>query len=236
MAICDTPDLGRIKSVGLFLLDDCMAPIYETAAGYLDDCPAAVGAADVIDEGEPFKRKCADGSTKRNIPGTKSLDGIDVTVDMHWFDPEWIATATGQEPILNNDGDVVGYGTGTNDRFNVAVVMWQEILGGDVCAGDDDSCNDWIRIYPLKGAMLSETGALGSAENVFRVSGTTVDSAQLGSGPIPLICDTDDGTAAWPVNCFPTGQHKYTFRGAPMPEECGSYDTEEPDDPCTPAS
>jgi hypothetical protein len=220
----------------VFLLDDCMAPVYGTAMGYLDDCPAAVAAEDVIDEGEPFKRKCADGSTKRNIPGTKSLDGINVSVDLHWFDPEWAAEALEKAPILNNDGEVVGYGTATNDRANVLVVVWQEILGADICAGDEDNCNDWIRMYPLKGAVVSETGAIGSPENVFRISGTTVDSAQLESGPIPLICDTADGEAVWPVNCFPTGQHKYTFRGAPMPTECGSYDTEAPEDPCTPAS
>ena len=35
MAACTTPDLGRIKKVGLFLADDCLNPIYGAAAGYL---------------------------------------------------------------------------------------------------------------------------------------------------------------------------------------------------------
>lgn len=234
--VCDTPDLGRIKSVGLFLLDDCMAPVYAVGAGYIDDCPAAVEASDDIDDGEDFTRKCADGRTKRFLPGVKSLNSIEVNVDLHWLDSEWIAAAGGAEPILNNDGEVIGTGVSTNDSFNVLVVVWQEILGADICAGDTDTCNDWIRMYPLKQARLTEDGDLGSEDNVFRITGNTVDSAQLGSGPIPLICDTADGTAVWPVNCFPSGQHAYRFTGGPAPEECGTIDTTEPDDPCTPAS
>ena len=233
--VCETPDLGRIKSVGLFLLDDCMAPVVGTAAGYLDDCPAAIETSDDIDDGEDFTRRCANGSVKRFLPGIRTLNSIEVNVDFHWLDPEWIAAAGGASPILF-DGETVGWSDGTNDKFNVLVVVWQEILGGDVCAGDDEGCNDYIRMYPLKGAMLTEDGDIGSEDNVFRITGNTVDTAQLGSGPIELFCDPDTGDAAWATDCFPTGQHRYKFIGGAAPETCGAVDTEEPPDPCTPAS
>lgn len=234
MASCETPDLGRIKKVGLFLLDDCLAPIYGAAAGYLDDCPAAVATSDDIDEGSDFTRRCADGSVKRYLPGVKSLQSIEVNVDFHWLDPEWVALAGGASPITH-DGDVIGWSDGTSDRFNVAVVIWQEILGDDTCTSEN-LCNDYVRIYPVKGARLTEDGDIGSEDNVIRLTGNTVDSSNLGSGPIPLACDTVTGDAVWISDCFPTGDHRYRFVGGPAPEDCGSYTTVEPDDPCTPAS
>jgi len=235
MATCDTPDLGRIKAVALFLLDDCMSPIYGTAAGYIDDCPAGIETDDNIDDGEDFTRRCADGSIKRYLPGVQSLQGIEVNVDFHWLDPEFVALANGASPIYF-DGEVVGWSDGTQDRFNVLVAVVQEILGGDVCAGDDPGCNNYWRLYPLKGARMTEDGDIGSEDNVIRISGNTVDTAQLGSGPIEMFCDALTGEAAWADTCFPSGQHRYRFIGGPYPTDCGIIDTVEPPAPCTPAS
>lgn len=234
MAVCVTPDLGRIKAVGLFLLDDCMAPVYGANSGYVDDCPAAVATSDNIDDGEDFTRRCADGSLKRYLPGIKSLQSIEVNLDFHWLDPTFVALAQGASPIVH-DGDVVGWGDGTNDRFNVLVVVWQELLGDDVCT-DDQPCSDYVRMYPIQGARLTEDGDIGSEDNVIRLTGETVDYAQLGSGPIPLMCDGTTGDAEWPTTCFPSGEHRYRFIGGPVPADCGVMDTEEPDSPCTPGS
>lgn len=230
--VCETPDLGRIKKAMLFLLDDCMSPVYGDGAGYIDDCPAGVETSDNVDDGEDFTRRCADGSIKRYLPGVKSLQDIEVNVDFHWLDPEWIAAANGASPIVFN-GEVVGWSDGTRDRFNVLVAIQQEILGGDVCGGEDADCNNYWRLYPLKGAKITEDGDIGSEDNVVRISGNTVDSAQLGSGPIPMFCDADTGEAAWATECFPAGQHRYRFIGGPSPDVCGIYDTEAPLVPCT---
>lgn len=234
MASCDTPDLGRIKAIGLFLLDDCMAPIFGEATGYIDDCPAGVETSDNIDDGEDFTRRCPNGTIKRYIPGEKSLQSIEVNLDLHWLDPTWAAQAGGASPIVH-DGEIIGWGDTTRDRFNVLVVVWQEILGGDVCT-DANSCNDYVRLYPVKGARLTEDGDIGSEDNVTRLTGETVDTHNLGSGPLPLACDSVTGEAEWLSNCLPTGVQRFRFIGGAHPDTCGSYDTEEPPDPCTPAS
>lgn len=233
--VCETPDLGRIKSVMLFLLDDCMAPIYDDAAGYIDDCPAAVETSDNVDDGEPFTRRCANGQIKRFLPGEKSLESIEVNVDLHWVDSEWLSSTGAVTPIMH-DGTVIGYGDGTRDKANILVVVVQEILGGDVCTDDDAGCNDYWRLYPLKGARVTEEGTVGAEDSFIRITGETVDTAQLGSGPIPMACDSITGAAEWISDCFPTGLHRYKFVGGPAPEGCGSYDTEAPLAPCTPAS
>ena len=231
--VCKTPDLGRILAAGLFLLDDCMRPIFGPNAGYIDNCVAAVSTTDNEDVADDFTRRCADGSIKINIPGKRSLQSIEVAVDFNWLDPEWIAQAGGAQPVMQN-GEVIGWGDATQDRFNVAVVVWQEILGGD-CTDDGNGAGAYVRIYPLKGARLTEEGDMGSAESYQRVIGLTVDSHDLGAGPWPLAMGTD-GEAAWLTDCLPSGTHRIRFMGAPVPDECGAVDTEEPDTDCTAGS
>lgn len=233
---CTTPDLGRIKKVGLFLLDDCLAPVYGVAAGFLDDCPAAFESSDNVDAGEDFTRRCANGEIRRFIKGVPSLQDIEVNVDFHWLDPDWISQAGGAQPIIH-DGEVVGWSDCTSDRFNVAVVVWQEILGVDGCdPNSTDLCKDYVRIYPLKNARVTEEGTVGGEDGVVRITGSTDASNNLGSGPVELFCEPLTGDAAWATDCFPTGCHRFKFIGGPAPEGCGSFDTVEPPEPCVAAS
>ena len=229
--VCKTPDLGRILAAGLFLLDECMRPVFAPDAGYIDNCVAAVGSTDNVDEGEDFIRRCADGSIKVNIPGKRSLQSIEVTVDFNWLDPAWIAQAGGAQPITQN-GEVIGWGDATSDRFNVAVVVWQEIISDD-CAAGDSGAGAYVRVYPLKGARITEEGEMGSAESYVRVTGLTTDKHDLGNGPWPLAMG-EDGDAEWLTNCIPSGTHRVKFVGGPVPEECGSVETVEPDVECIP--
>lgn len=223
MAECTTPDLGRIKKIGLFLADDCLNPVYGAAAGYLDDCPANFETSDSVDDGEEFTRRCADGSIKRYIPGVKSLQAIDVNVDLHWLDAEWITQAGGATAI-EHDSEVIGWADGTSDRFNVIVVVWQEILGE--CGGD--ATGDYVRIYPVKGATVTEEGTPGSEDNYVRITGQTTNSNDLGLGPIPLAMDTVTGDAEWLTSPLPDGNHRFRFVGAPAPDGCGSIPTVDP--------
>lgn len=223
MGACTTPDLGRIKKIGLFLADDCLNPIYGADAGYLDDCPAAFETSDNIDDGEDFTRRCADGSIKRYIPGVKSLQAIEVNVDLHWLSPEWISQAGGATAI-EHDGEVIGWADGSQDRFNVIVIVWQEILGE--CGGGVS--NDFVRIYPVKGATVTEEGTPGSEDNYVRITGETTDSHNIGYGPIPLAADPITGDAEWLSTPLSDRTHRFRFVGATAPDACGSITTVDP--------
>jgi hypothetical protein len=223
MPTCTTPDLGRIKKVGMFLADDCFNPIFGTAAGYLDDCPAAFETSDNVDDGTDFTRRCADGSIKVSIPGVKSLQSIEVNVDLHWMDPEWISQANAATAI-EHDGATIGWADGISDRFNVIVIVWQEILGE--CG--DEGTGDFVRIYPVKGATITEQGTPGGEDNYVRITGVTTSSHNLGTGPIQLAMDATTGAAEWLSAPLPTGQHRFRFIGAPAPEGCGAITTVDP--------
>jgi len=226
MGICTTPDLGRIKKVGLFLADECLTPLYGADMGYLDDCPAALETSDSVDDGQEFTRRCADGSIKRYIPGVKSLQSIEVNVDLHWLDPEWISNAGGATAI-EHDGETIGWADGVSDRFNVIVVVWQEILGE--CGGG--VTGDFVRIYPVKGATVTEEGTPGSEDNYVRITGNTTDSHNLGIGPIELALDATTGDAEWLTDDLPDGTHRFRFIGATAPDGCGSTTTTSPTSP-----
>jgi hypothetical protein len=219
MGICTTPDLGRIKKVGLFLADECLTPLYGADMGYLDDCPAAFETSDNVDDGQEFTRRCADGSIKRYIPGVKSLQSIEVNVDLHWLDPEWIANAGGATAI-EHDSEVIGWADGKADRFNVVVIVWQEILGE--CGGG--VTGDFVRIYPVKGATVTEEGTPGSEDNYVRTS----DSHNIGFGPIPLALDTTTGDTEWLSDELADATHRFRFVGGVAPDGCGSVTTTDP--------
>jgi hypothetical protein len=223
MGICTTPDLGRIKKVGLFLADECLTPLYGADMGYLDDCVANFESSDNVDDGEEFTRRCADGSIKRYIPGKKSLQSIEVNVDLHWLDPEWIANAGGATAI-EHDSEVIGWADGTSDRFNVIVVVWQEILGE--CGGG--VTGDFVRIYPVKGATVTEEGTPGAEDNYVRITGQTSDSHNLGVGPIELALDSTTGDTEWLSEALPDGTHRFRFVGGTAPDGCGSIATVDP--------
>ena len=223
MGICTTPDLGRIKKVGLFLADECLTPLYGADMGYLDDCPAAFETSDNVDDGEEFTRRCADGSIKRYIAGVKSLQSIEVNVDLHWLDPTWIGEAGGATSI-EHDSEVIGWADGVSDRFNVIVVVWQEILGE--CGGG--VTGDFVRIYPLKGATVTEEGTPGSEDNYVRITGNTTSSHNLGFGPIELALDSTTGESEWLSDALPDGTHRFRFVGGVAPDGCGSVATVDP--------
>lgn len=223
MGNCVTPDLGRIKKVGLFLADDCLTPLYGADMGYLDDCPANFETSDSVDDGEDFTRRCADGTIKRYIAGKKSLQSIEVNVDLHWLDPEWIANAGGAHAI-EHDGEVVGWADGVSDRFNVIVIVWQEILGE--CAGG--VTGDFVRIYPVKDATVTEEGTPGSEDNYVRITGNTSNSHNLGFGPIPLALDAVTGDTEWLTDALEDGTHRFRFIGGLAPDGCGAVATTDP--------
>jgi hypothetical protein len=153
----------------------------------------------------------------------KSLQSIEVNVDLHWLDPEWIANAGGATAI-QHDSEVVGWADGKADRFNVVVIVWQEILGE--CGGG--ATGDFVRIYPVKGATVTEEGTPGSEDNYVRITGSTSDSHNIGKGPIELAMDSTTGDAEWLSDDLPDGTHRFRFVGASAPDGCGAIATTDP--------
>lgn len=189
MAGC-VPVYGRLLSVALFELDECMAPVYETNSGYVDPCFAAFSSSDNMDDGEAFTRKCASGATLYHEDGKSTLQSVQVELDLNAEPAKEFMTKVGLvEEIASGTGEnkvAVGWTRVVNAEANLLLTLWQEVLGSDACA-DGGEKSYRLHMYPLKGARLTTEGDMGSQDSYMRITGTTVANAALGQGPYPFL-------------------------------------------------
>lgn len=225
-----SPILGRLKTAGIFRLDNCMKPIYDPEGGYIDDCFAAFSTSDNMDEGESFTRRCADGTILYTDAGEQSLESVEVNLDLNGEpDIEWLAAVGLVTPIYTAtgpDAPVNGYTRCTKSSANLLIAIWQEVLG-DTC--DEEAAGGWrLHLFPLKKARLTFEGDIGAEDGFIRITGVTSATANLEKGPIPFL-------AGVPAPLYPTVDLEVchhtvlTNQVAPPPDECGVIPTEEPD-------
>lgn len=225
------PILGRLKTAAVFPLDDCMRPIYGAGTGYVDDCFAAFGTSDNMDEGESFTRRCADGTILYHEDGEQSLQSVEVTLDLNaepaeaWMDQVGLVT-----PVMNG-AEVIGWTRCTKSSANLLVIVWQEVLGAEGCDDAEEGGGGWrLHMFPLRKARLTLEGNIGAEDGYIRIIGTTTPEANIGRGPIPLLRD-EDGDAIFPSNDMVVCHHTaLTHSVAGPPEECGVVPTTAPEE------
>lgn len=189
-----TEVLGRLLSVAVFRLDDCMRPIYGIGAGFLDDCFGAFTSSDNMDEGESFTRRCANGRILYHDDGEQSLQSVTVELDLN-SEPDipWLIDV-GLVQGVTNAGQDIGYTRCTSSRANLLIVLWQEVIGGDGCEDEAAGGGFRVHLYPLRNARLTFEGDLGAEDSYVRIAGNTAAKAELGRGPIPLLAGSVGGT------------------------------------------
>lgn len=224
------PILGRLKTAGIFILDDCMRPVYGEDTGYLDDCFGAFSSSDNMDEGESFTRRCADGTILYNEEGEQSLQSVEVNLDLNAEPPESFLAEVGLVKPIMNGLTPIGFTRCTKASANLLIVVWQEILGADAC---DEGATEggWrVHLFPIRKARLTIEGDLGAEDSYMRITGTTSPEANLGQGPIPLLAGpTPPGTPIFPTDDMIVCHHTILTSGvAAPPDECGLIDTVAP--------
>lgn len=222
MAGC-VPVYGRLLSAALFLLDECMAPIYEQNAGYVDDCFAAFSTSDNLDEGEAFTRKCANGSTLYHEDGKTTLQSVQVELDLNAEPAKAFMLKAGlAEGVTKGQATTaVGWTRSAEANANLLLAVWQEVLGGSTCEGGERSYR--IHLYPLKNARLTTEGELGSQDSYMRVTGSTIADAALGAGPYPFLQDEDGEPLFFDATDLDAVGHHTVLDvdAAPPPSTCG---------------
>ena len=228
MAGC-VPILGRLHSAAVFRLDDCMRPIYGEAAGFVDDCFAALETSDNLDEGTTFTRRCASGAILYHDDGEQSLRSVTVSLDLNAEpDAGFLAGVGLITPVLSGT-ETIGWTRCTRSVANLLVAVWQEVLGADACDDDELGVGGWrLHLFPLRRARLTLQGNLGAEDGYVRITGNTVPEANLGLGPIPLLLD--DGVPVWPETDLSVCHHTALTHGViGPPDECGVINTVAPD-------
>lgn len=222
------PVLGRLKTAGIFLLDDCMRTVYGPDSGFIDDCFAAFSSSDNMDEGDSFTRRCADGRIMFHLDGEQSLQSVEVNLDLNAEpDEDFLAEVGLVQPVMNGS-EVIGWTRCTTASANLLVALWQEVLGADACEDDEGGEAGWrLHLFPIRNARLTLEGDLGAEDGYMRVTGTTAPEANLGQGPLPFLSGEDG--PVFPEDNLVVCHHTVLTHGvAAPPEECGVVDTEEP--------
>jgi hypothetical protein len=233
--VCDLVTPGPQQGILLFAVDSCYQPVYGTDAAYFDNC-AMVGSFTPVtaDTRAEFLKACPNGDIRAYVPARTVTTTGDLVLNFAWLPVEFLATNGVVEPITFG-GETVGY-TDCDQAINLGVIVYQEALGEDACAGGEPGAASIITAYALRDVRISSDGEVGTSAFNYTVIGKTV-ATNIGSGPIPLFYDSGDPTeAAWPESCIPVCAKGAVFKAFGPPEECGVIDTVEPDDACVTAS
>lgn len=223
---CAYPVLGRFKALAIVLADDCGTPKTGVDQGWVDQCPGAFAYTEDVEEGEDFRRACADGTTMVSAPGRVSLNGYDLQLDLHTVEPQLWGDVAGATPV-SQDGTVVGWDQCRDSRGSAALYLWREVVqaGGAAC-GQSGSQQYLLTIFPwVDQIRIVEQGTFGGADGFLRLTGTARTGHSFGVGALPVFPDLNDPVANPPV-CMeqpidPSCAVRHVLTEQPWPDACG---------------
>ena len=232
MAQCNYPVLGTFNTVGIFLADDCGAPVPGDDKGWIDRCPGAFTYEPVITTAvEDFTRTCADGNRLTTVPGYDSLDGYDIQLDLHNVDPAFWSSVAGATPVVEG-GETVGWDMCQYGYGSASIFLWRTIIKPlDPTGCEPDAAFDsMVTIFPwVYQIQIREEGQFGSQDSFMRLTGRSRTGHKFGKGPYPLI----KGAGSNPDTCLSQAiSPDCTLRQVisdVFPRECGFVDVT----PCT---
>lgn len=222
---CTYPMIGKFVAVGIFLSDECGAPIVGADAGYVDWCPAALSMEDDVTEGDAFTRTCANGKVVADIPPEETLAGIDTNLDLHGIEFTFLAGAGGASPVTQG-GEVVGWDTCRDGSGNASIFLWREIIGDEACDPEGAGGQQWLlTVLPwVSRVRLTEEGTFGSSDAYVRLTGRSRSGHAFGVGPLPVFPGADPDTDPPvkfddPVDA--SCMRRTVITSQPPPAECG---------------
>lgn len=186
MSICFTPVLGEV--IRLTRVDDCGRIIVG------DPCPSVVSEGFITvtmtaetDEGTDIIVRNAKDEICVNRQGRTDYIGRTVSVEFCEVDVDLLELATNSVPVLDFEGESVGYELLEGHGGNYALEVW---TGTEGLACPEDPADGTPRGYYL--LPWIEAGAPGDVEitnsNVtFTVNGTTRKGGGWGVGPYDVV-------------------------------------------------
>ena len=232
---CEQVTPGPIQGVLLFAVDDCFNPEYGTDGAYYDDCAMPGTIAPVTADTRPeFLKACPNGNIRAYVPPRTVTTTSDVPLNFAWLPVDFLASIGATTPIVFN-GETVGY-TDCDEAIRLGVLIFQDLLGSDSCGGGEVGPQSIVTAYALRDVRVTHDGETGTSAFNYQLVGKAV-KGNIGSGPIPLFYDSGaPDEAAWPDDCIPVCAKGAVFKAFGPPAECGSIDTEAPEDSCVTAS
>lgn len=190
---CFTPVRGRMARATR--VDGCGRPVcgpcsVVTSMGWI-----SAAFSPQVDEGEAVTVTNAAGQQCVNEPACPTLTGITVTVTFCQVDTDLFSFITGQDPLVNDRGDNVGFDIGDIPcTSGFALEIWTGVSSATGCDGATGEAEYGYQVLPwITSARLGDWTVENGAVS-FVITGTARNGSGWGKGPYD-VQDYDGGVA-----------------------------------------
>lgn len=221
---CFKPVRGKV--IRATLLDACGNPDAGANSVSVSKDVTQVAINEVTEEGTNVRERNFGGEMCIVDDAFTEIIGYDTDIDFCGVDPGLITLLTGQSPVVNAVGDIVGFDIGSDvdlDSFGFALEVWSRLTGASCAPG---GARPWgYTLFPfIKGGRLSNFAFTnGAVQFTLRGARTRIGNG-WGSGPY----DVDRDLGGNPIPLFePIGTNTH-FRAIevtldPPEPSCGTF-------------
>ncbi|MDQ0376498.1 hypothetical protein [Amycolatopsis thermophila] len=178
---CFTPVRGR--RMRITKVNECGAPIYGDCSQVVTSGFVSVEFSPQTDEGEEITVRNANGEICVSIPACTSMTGIETTITFCNVDTDLFSLMTGQDPILGEDGEGIGFDIADipcNEGF--ALELWTGVHSDQPCGVAGTEQYGYLVLPWLSSGVLADFTIEDGAVS-FGVTATARSGSGWGAGP-----------------------------------------------------
>lgn len=189
---CFAPVRGKVMRATR--ADGCGRPICGPCAYVVSKGFVSIELSPQVEEGEAISVTNAAGEQCVNEPACPTLTGITVTINFCQVDTDLFSLVTGQDPLLNEAGQTVGFDfADVPCTTGFALETWLGINNPAGCDGATGTAEYGYQVLPwITGVRLGDW-TIENAAVTFSITGTARSGHGWGRGPFD-VQELADGT------------------------------------------
>jgi hypothetical protein len=218
---CFTPVRG--KMMRLTRVDGCGRPICGPCSTVVSKGITTAEFSPQVEEGEAISVPNFTGEICVDEPACPTMSGIEVTVTFCRVDTDAFSFITGEDPVVNDSGEGVGFDFGDIPcAGGFALEIWTGVASAGGCGAGNAAAEYGYFVLPwITSARLGDW-TVENSNVTFSITGTARRGSGWGKGPY----DVQDYASGVPGPLFqPIAPHKFgrliRTTVAPPEEQCG---------------
>lgn len=189
---CFTPVRGRMARITR--VDACGKPICSPCSIVVTKGWISAEFSPQVDDGDDITVTNAAGEQCVNVPAKKTMTGIDTTLTFCNVDTDAFSITTGQDPILNDRGEGIGFDIGdVSGDIGYALEIWTGIQSQSACSGAQGASRYGYQVIPWITSNVLGDWTIENDAVSFSIAGTARNNSAWGRGPF-AVQDLADGS------------------------------------------
>lgn len=197
-----TKDLGLVSGVVMRVtrLDGCGRPQFGDGGSVTSDGMVSVAVTANTTDVDEVSVQNAAGVTKLYKGGRSNPSGFGLEITFVRVDPELLAILTGQDTVLDADGNVVGFTVDTSvdvSKSGFALEVWAGAPSNDACSDEEADGQFGYTLFPfVTGGTLGDFTIENDAVSFSVTGANTKDGNAWGKGPYNVQLNGNAGSKA----------------------------------------